>query len=437
MTIDLFPSVNSDVTLRCTPLGCEIVRNGDTLQGNKDLATLLRACDGLSRISDILKSNTNCPENYSLASEAILPIVNNLVASNIISLSKTPCRTHINCIEQTAHIPRMISVELTDQCNLRCVYCYQNSSPQTRHPLRSPMKLLRHLKQLSVRGLELTGGEPTMHPDFPAILKYACDNFDIVGLLTNGARLKAEWLESMKMSKAIPTVQICLDGPDAESVDRTAGVSGSFDRIIRGIKLTKEYGIILRIGMILDNPGKIDLIERTAEIAYALNADAFIATPVLNFGRAKGHFLLDEPTLQHFLSVNDKLKQRYGKWFSREAEMPEQGDHSGCGAVRKQFAINWTGRCKTCVMQPMEWLDFGSAYQMESLEFQARFEDFFKLPAPGLDFCEGCSHVSYCMNCYVRAFNVLKTGIKKPSDCAWYQKNADLLCRIGFNGPIQ
>jgi len=68
-------------------------------------------------------------------------------------------------------------VELTDSCNLRCPVCYAGSGPErTEH---RPLALIEKMLDAVVRNegkpdvVHLSGGEPTLHPDFFAILKMA------------------------------------------------------------------------------------------------------------------------------------------------------------------------------------------------------------------------------------------------------------------------
>jgi uncharacterized radical SAM superfamily Fe-S cluster-containing enzyme len=68
-------------------------------------------------------------------------------------------------------------VELTDCCNLRCPVCYAASGPErTEH---RPIALIEKMLDAVVRNegkpdvLQLSGGEPTLHPDFLTVLKMA------------------------------------------------------------------------------------------------------------------------------------------------------------------------------------------------------------------------------------------------------------------------
>ena len=84
-------------------------------------------------------------------------------------------------------------VEITDNCNLTCPLCYAASGPGGRH--RSVADCRRAIDRLvEVEGrpevLQISGGEPTIHPQFLEILDHACRQpIDVVMVNTNGIRL--------------------------------------------------------------------------------------------------------------------------------------------------------------------------------------------------------------------------------------------------------
>lgn len=83
-------------------------------------------------------------------------------------------------------------VELTDACNLQCPMCYANSAPGLKH--RTVEECRTAIDRLvAVEGrpeiLQLSGGEPTIHPQFLEIFDYACEQpIDYVMINTNGLR---------------------------------------------------------------------------------------------------------------------------------------------------------------------------------------------------------------------------------------------------------
>ena len=84
-------------------------------------------------------------------------------------------------------------VEITAACNLSCPVCYAGSGPGQKHLSFAECRAaIDRLVEVETRPevLQLSGGEPTIHPEFREILEYACAQpIDIVMINTNGIRL--------------------------------------------------------------------------------------------------------------------------------------------------------------------------------------------------------------------------------------------------------
>ena len=84
-------------------------------------------------------------------------------------------------------------VEINSACNLECPLCFATSGPRGVHlPCEDCIRAIDHL--VAAEGhpeiLQLSGGEPTIHPRFLDILEYGCRApIDLVMINTNGLRL--------------------------------------------------------------------------------------------------------------------------------------------------------------------------------------------------------------------------------------------------------
>jgi uncharacterized radical SAM superfamily Fe-S cluster-containing enzyme len=115
-------------------------------------------------------------------------------------------------------------VEVTSSCNLRCPMCYASSGPGGDH--LSYDECVRSIDRLiAVEGraevLQLSGGEPTIHPDFLRILSYAVARpIDIVMVNTNGIRLAHDDQMLDAIASYAPRVEVYLQFDGFE--DRTS-----------------------------------------------------------------------------------------------------------------------------------------------------------------------------------------------------------------------
>lgn len=79
---------------------------------------------------------------------------------------------------------------LTNQCQLNCAHCsFQSGADQLNTQLDSKVLLDLLDELVGIRDITLSGGEPTLHPDFDAILFKAAEKAGVVYLMTNGINL--------------------------------------------------------------------------------------------------------------------------------------------------------------------------------------------------------------------------------------------------------
>ena len=82
--------------------------------------------------------------------------------------------------------PELVDLKITDYCNYGCSYCYQNSTKKGKHADTQYIKNV--IDSLDEKGeileLAIGGGEPTSHPDFWEIVKYANNKKINVGMST-------------------------------------------------------------------------------------------------------------------------------------------------------------------------------------------------------------------------------------------------------------
>ena len=90
-----------------------------------------------------------------------------------------------------------LRLSVTDQCNLRCVYCMPTTGmrfqrPQEHLSIDEIVRIASVARELGVRRLRLTGGEPLLRTDLvPIVARLAALGFDDLSVTTNGTRLAA------------------------------------------------------------------------------------------------------------------------------------------------------------------------------------------------------------------------------------------------------
>ncbi len=95
--------------------------------------------------------------------------------------------------------PLVVQLELTTDCNLKCKYCFSKSGKPRKNELTTEelKRVIRQLKDAGVLSFFLTGGEPTLRPDFIEIANFIFDLGLDCFVLTNGTQLNERLLSQV------------------------------------------------------------------------------------------------------------------------------------------------------------------------------------------------------------------------------------------------
>jgi cyclic pyranopterin phosphate synthase len=150
-------------------------------------------------------------------------------------------------------VMRKLRVQLTDACNFRCFYCMPEGTRF--HPaadLLSPGEIAtvsRILNGLGIEEVRVTGGEPTVRPDFDLIMSLLGEiPWTKFGLTSNGLLLKPK----LPMLKAVGCrhLNISLDSLDPERFRAITG-SSRFEDVRAAILGAREMGFDVKVNAIV------------------------------------------------------------------------------------------------------------------------------------------------------------------------------------------
>jgi len=144
-------------------------------------------------------------------------------------------------------------IEITDKCNLNCPLCFA----QTEGSFSLPFEKVKDMIDLYVKCegspevLQISGGEPTVHPDIFKILEYVGEKGISYPLLnTNGikladrdfARRVSETMENNVSYKGVPIIYLQFDGFD-DDIYRTLRGRPLLDVKMKALENCAEFGM--------------------------------------------------------------------------------------------------------------------------------------------------------------------------------------------------
>ena len=171
---------------------------------------------------------------------------------------------------------RNLRLSVTDRCNLRCQYCMPEADyvwlPRADILTYEEIDTLVDIfSKLGVDKVRLTGGEPLLRTDLPALIELLAQKPALhdLALTTNGILL-ADQVTALRAA-GLPRLTVSLDSLQADRFKALTRIDG-LDAVLRGLELAATSGF--------------DSVKVDTVVIRGVNDDELI--PILEYGRELG-----------------------------------------------------------------------------------------------------------------------------------------------------
>lgn len=338
---------------------------------NTDIILL---CNGTRTISEITDSLL-VTYNYSDAdssyrnnlSRKIDIFLRKQVELGNVSISDTRKEISIKTSgEQGKYYPKRVVLELTNNCNFHCSHCFRNAGCGELEFLSK--RICEELSEKysgKIFEIQITGGEPLLHPDFAEIVEILKPHFRLI-LMTNASLLHRVGDDTLK---SFSFIQVSLYGIDTESFSKITGTSTKlFHLSLEGIKRINKLDIdnqtVFMVNSTFDS-----CLKRCVELVISLGGRNLKFGTAAPLGRAVDsgdvQWLYNKEEINRLSDEISDLSDRYSKiidvykWETKfdtsnpllfHPEMPQ------CGAGFTHICITNTGQLKSCQFLPDTFL---------------------------------------------------------------------------------
>jgi len=154
-------------------------------------------------------------------------------------------------IEEAVDFPKVILLDNTSACNLRCSMCDHRNITKYRKIQMMDMGLYKKIideiavEKPSARIWEIFFGDPFLCRDMPERISYAKDKgCEDVVLNTNGVLMKAEWSRQY-IEAGLDAIYVGIDAANKETYEQIR-IGGDFEKAVQNViayrDLLKNYG---------------------------------------------------------------------------------------------------------------------------------------------------------------------------------------------------
>jgi MoaA/NifB/PqqE/SkfB family radical SAM enzyme len=170
-------------------------------------------------------------------------------------------------------------IQVVRHCNHFCGFCSNPTTPYV-HTFDTMKVLVDDLKARGYFGVILTGGEPSLHPELPAICRYASDQGLHVRMITNGFRLSDPTFAREMADAGLRLVHVSVYSIRPEVESRLRGVEGTVEKAFAAMDNANDVGIEVNVNCVINK----------------LNAD--------HLDENIRHYLAHHPYIRHFVWNN-------------------------------------------------------------------------------------------------------------------------------------
>jgi MoaA/NifB/PqqE/SkfB family radical SAM enzyme len=207
--------------------------------------------------------------------------------------------------------PYVVALDLTNSCNQNCIFCYR-SGPKALMPngkkifrsLESLERLCRQFKEIEVASIALSGGEPTLHPDFIPAVETVKRHDLALTVVTNGTNLTEKSIRQMAdvFEPERDKVELSFDAANSESYQKIRG-SSRFKNLLSTIELLGAYGIPF-LTMTLVVKENFHQIDEILELAFRHGAmERAVEPPFAKNHMAKNAYADTDDVLDLYLRL--------------------------------------------------------------------------------------------------------------------------------------
>lgn len=265
-------------------------------------------------------------------------------------------------------IPVSGTFELTPRCNLSCKMCYIHAPARDAQAMSRELTVQQwlHLGRQAVDAgmiyLLLTGGEPTLRPDFPEIYAGLARMGVVLTVNTNGTVLTPQLLDLFRRHPP-EKVNVTLYGMSRQTYGSLCGNADGFDLALRNIRTLKQAGVNVNLNTTFTRENLADM-EKIVAFAKAESIPVRMATylfPPVRGGSGSEDVFLTPEELGASAAGFDAMTLTPEKMTGRAemirkalaapvAEPSTDSRAAACTAGRGSFWITWDGKMYPCGM---------------------------------------------------------------------------------------
>jgi len=250
-------------------------------------------------------------------------------------------------LPRLGYSPFLAQIVVIRRCNLSCGYCSEYDKSSDPVPADVLEKRLLKLKELGTFGISLTGGEPTMHPDLPRLIRKCRElGFFRTGMISNGFFLRPELIEALNEA-GLQEMQISIDGVHGN--ETTQKVLSNLKKRLELLQKYARFQVIVSAVIGASPP------QEAEEVIDFAKKIGFTARVLLVHDR-NGQLKLDSEEIKAFENIVAKLPRSWREFSNYRKRLIHDGVAPfKCRAGSRYLYVDEFGNVNWCSQTRTVW----------------------------------------------------------------------------------
>lgn len=314
----------------------------------------------------------------------------------------------IKMVTKKKHILINVYFELTYKCNLNCRHCYIVENRKKRElEYKEVCSILDQIRDTGCIFICFTGGEIFVRDDILDILSYARTKGLLIRIFTNGTLITPTIANRLK-KLAPSSIAITLYGASEKSYKEFTGISGAYNRVIKGIRLLVKRGIRVNLHIVIVK-NNVDELSQLQDLARSLGAHS-VQYGAFMFSKANGS--LEPLKCELPLDLTPNLILKYAlRHYSRSEALSmlkkKSGPHfSDCTAGSCSCAISPYAEVYPCLLFKGGGISWPNLRKENLLRIWQNpiFNKLRDIDLAHFVECKNCNLKNYCTLCYAEYY---------------------------------
>lgn len=243
---------------------------------------------------------------------------------------------------------RTLDIDVTYRCPCRCAQCYAADfavPSDDELGVEEIAEVVRQGAALGALQVLLSGGEPLVRSDLPAVVAACLPERMLVSMCTSGVGVSSRRLQKLA-DAGLAVIAFSLDALSAAEHERNRGIPGLYQRVLEAIDTCRRLGIRVIVNTGATRQKLADgSIHELASFAHARGAilNLTVPTPIGRWMEEES-VLLSEVEQRQFLEllelpgVRNDIESTYLR--------------RGCPAGTQKLSVDAYGEVRTCPLVP-------------------------------------------------------------------------------------